>query len=127
MYSKLNKILNNKILILIILLFLPIIIELLVSNQIIIDKSSICRFLFIYGVYFLIGIFYVLKKQSNLISQILDFIIKHRYIISIIVFLVLFLLRINFSSIDIWCNIIGESENKSTLIGNPKTIRSDEW
>ena len=60
-------------------------------------------------------------KVKNIIEKIYD----KRYIIALFVFLIMFVLKLNFSSISVWSRYI-DSES-SDIIGIGRSIRSDEW
>lgn len=69
----------------------------------------------------------LLDKYSKKAKKVLDYAIKYRYLIALILFVILVLGKINFSSVDVWCMYLNESEYESTIIGKERTIRSDEW
>ena len=66
---------------------------------------------------------------SNLLNRIFDFIIKYRYLISFIIFAVLVAFRINGSSIGVYDELLGKTDESITseLFGAGRMIRSDEW
>lgn len=68
-----------------------------------------------------------IEKINNIIEKIADFIMKYRYIIALISLVLLVSLKINFSSIDMWCQYMNEPQTKSTILGKARAIRSDEW
>lgn len=113
-----------------ILAILPIVLEILLfkNSKLDINKSSIIRIGYIYGIYILYLIYKVLDVYSNKLKKLFDFILKHRYIIAIIFFCTMVLLKLNISNIGAWRMYI-EPEEKSdtTLIGINRYIRSDEW
>lgn len=125
--EKLKAIVKNKIFIGIVAVLLPFLIEILVNKKLEISINTIIRVLFIYGVYALIGIYYIIKKYFDTFEKIADFIIRKRYIIAIIVLVVTVLLKINFSSIAMWSKYVGEENTSNVLIGVARSIRSDEW
>ena len=115
--EKLKAIVKNKIFIGIVAVLLPFLIEILVNKKLEISINTIIRVLFIYGVYALIGIYYIIKKYFDTFEKIADFIIRKRYIIAIIVLVVTVLLKINFSSIAMWSKYVGEENTSNVLIG----------
>ncbi len=127
MKETVKKVWNSKIMKAIILLIIPIILELLIFNKIEFNKATIIRIGFIYGVYFLIFIYWILNKYSKKIRKISNILLKYRYIIAGIALFLLVIFKINFSSIDMWCSFLGEPEAKCTLFGQARSIRSDEW
>ncbi|MFT8872951.1 MAG: hypothetical protein ABF868_11815 [Sporolactobacillus sp.] len=55
-------------------------------------------------------------------------IIKYRYVIALILFIILVACKVNGSSISMYGNqLITGSDQPGTLLGNPRPIRSDEW
>lgn len=125
--KKIKKVSHNKIVKIICLLVLPIIIELFMFGKIHIDKAFCIRIIFVYGIYSLIIIYKILEKYSNCLKKMLDYIIKKRYIIALITLIIMIMGKINFSSIDQWRVFLGETQQKSNLIGVSRAIRSDEW
>lgn len=123
----LKKIKQNKFLKIIFFLILPFLIEILLEDKIQFDKAMIIRIGFCYAIYFAIAIFYTLKKQKDKIDQILNFIIKYRYQIAGVIFVLLVIFKINFSSLDQWSGFVGETDKNITIIGKSRQIRSDEW
>lgn len=70
------------------------------------------------------------KKNNKLGKSIIDFIIKWRFVISIIVFTLCVIFKLHGSSIGMWDGIITEKINpqeKNVIIGENRAIRSDEW
>lgn len=116
-----------RILIAIGLLILPILLEWGMMGKIELTKASLIRMGFIYGVYVLMVIYHFLSKAKERIKIITDFIIRYRYAIAGIFFIILVGLKINFSSISMWADFIGEPGFKNEIIGEAKSIRSDEW
>jgi len=68
-----------------------------------------------------------IEKTNEIIEKIADFIMKYRYLIAVIALILLVALKINFSSIDMWCQYMNEPQAKSTILGKARAIRSDEW
>ena len=122
-----NKIKNNKLIKTLFFIILPLLIELLFVGSFQIDKAMIIRVGFCYAVYIIIAIFNILKKQKSKIEKVLDFIIKYRYQIAGIIFVLLVIFKINFSSLDQWSGFIGETDENIGIIGKSRAIRSDEW
>lgn len=127
MPKNIKEVVNNKIFKTIILLIIPIFIELLISNKIEINKASIVRMGTIYVVYFLAIVYRILNKYSILIKCILEKLLKYRYLIALIVLVILVVCKINFSSVNMWCEFLGETDKRSNIIGKERSIRSDEW
>ncbi len=67
------------------------------------------------------------EKTNEIIEKIADFIMKYRYLIAAIALVLLVALKINFSSVDMWCHYMNEPQTKSTILGKARAIRSDEW
>lgn len=70
------------------------------------------------------------KEQKKVGISIIDFIIKWRFIIAIIVFTSCVIFKIHGSSIGIWDDIVKEKINpqeKTIIMGKNRPIRSDEW
>lgn len=74
------------------------------------------------------------KQCSNLkctcisdIKRFFNAILKYRYLIAAVIFLLLVLLKVNGSSVDIWKNYIDNSGKETIVAGTAKDIRSDEW
>ena len=66
-----------------------------------------------------------IETIKNKIIKIIDLIIKYRYLIAFIIFVILVVCKINFSSVDMWGNYVqGDS---GVIYGAPRSIRSDEW
>lgn len=62
--------------------------------------------------------------------KLLDYIVKFRYVIGLIIFIILVLFKIHGSSIGIWENIVTtkiDTKYTTNLIGKSRAIRSDEW
>ena len=70
------------------------------------------------------------SKENKRKKNVLDILIMYRFIIAIIVFIFLVAFKIHGSSIGIWDQYVGEkinSDEKTVLWGNDRSIRSDEW
>lgn len=126
-----KKIINKKnIIIGIVLLVLPIIVEFAIfqKNGIDISLKSICRLGYMYSIYCIIFVYKLLEKNSLKIKKIFDFVIKYRYILGLIAFIVMVIFKLNFSSIGSWRTFVSSSDNQNTtLIGASRGVRSDEW
>lgn len=73
-----------------------------------------------------------LKEKLNCVKEIsikiIDFCLKYRYLIALIVFITLVACKINFSSVDSWQTyIFGGDKVDGVILGQYRTIRSDEW
>ena len=73
-----------------------------------------------------------LKEKLNCVKEIsikiIDFCLKYRYLIALIVFITLVACKINFSSVDSWQTyIFGGDKVDGVIFGQYRTIRSDEW
>jgi hypothetical protein len=67
---------------------------------------------------------------KNMFENITKKIVKYRYIIALIIFIILVIFKINGSSISEWDNYFHDkidTQKESLLIGKPRSIRSDEW
>ena len=67
------------------------------------------------------------EKTNEIIEKIADFIMKYRYLIAAIALVLLVALKINFSSVDMWCQYMNEPQTKAIILGKARAIRSDEW
>jgi hypothetical protein len=68
--------------------------------------------------------------SRNMFESITKKIVKYRYIIALIIFIILVIFKINGSSISQWDNYFHDkidTQKESLLIGKPRAIRSDEW
>ena len=110
------------------LIVLPVIFEIVLfgNSSLTLFKESYIRLAFFYGSICLCYIYKFLAGKSRRISSILDFVVKYRYRIALLVFVLLVCFRINFSSIGMWDAYTNEG-SYSTVFGTPRTIRSDEW
>lgn len=72
----------------------------------------------------------IYTKYNTQIDKFSNNIIKYRYIIAGILFVILVIGKFHGSSIGVWDSIFKDkidNTQSSTLIGNSRTIRSDEW
>lgn len=68
--------------------------------------------------------------ENTCVSKVKSFsnkILRYRYFIAAIVFLLLVFFKVNGSSVDFWSNYIDNSGKTSVVEGTAKGIRSDEW
>ena len=68
--KKIKKILNNKIIIIIMAIILPFLIEIIKFKKIEFNFSAILRISVVYGIYILIGIYYILNKYSKWLNMV---------------------------------------------------------
>ncbi|MEC0310684.1 hypothetical protein P4H67_28375 [Paenibacillus lautus] len=68
---------------------------------------------------FIFVIYTVIKK--------IDIVVKYRYLIATIIFILLVLFKVHGSSIGMWDTYVRGEERSTTLIGVERGIRSDEW
>lgn len=66
------------------------------------------------------------KEKDNSWS-IFNKIIKYRYLIALVIFIILVMLKVNGSSIALWTNYIGGSDKTTIVVGKARPVRSDEW
>lgn len=125
--EKISKIIKNKVFIAIIAILLPFLIEILKFKKIEFNLQSIIRIGFVYGIYVLIGIYFLLKRYSEKLNKIVSIIIKKRYIIAGVILVITVLLKINLSSIGMWSSYVNSSESNNVLLGEARGIRSDDW
>ncbi|MEO2207447.1 hypothetical protein ABGV42_27455 [Paenibacillus pabuli] len=57
----------------------------------------------------------------------LDTVIKYRYLIALIIFVLFVALKLHGSSIGMWNNNISQADTNSKIFGIDRAIRSDEW
>lgn len=57
----------------------------------------------------------------------IDFIIKYRYLIALVVFFLLVLFKINGSNVGCWSQYVDEGGKSTVIAGQAQDIRSDEW
>lgn len=76
-----------------------------------------------------------MEKIINFKNKILDFIYKYRFVLAILLIIIGVLLKLHGSSINMW-NLSEDNpngvlvtgiNNSSILLGQPRSIRSDEW
>lgn len=125
---KLIRLLKNNNLIAIIVTILPMLFEIVLyrNYKIAFYKESYIRIIFTYLFCLLVYIYKILEKRTTKVNEILDFVVKHRYKIALIIFVILVLLKVNFSSLGMWDLYIREGVT-STPFGQSRAIRSDEW
>lgn len=126
--DKILKVLKSKSIIQMFVVILPILLEVILYRNFTLafNKGTYVRIAYTYGFCLLVYIYKILSKKTEKVNKILDFIVKHRYKIGIIAFIIMLLLKINFSSLGVW-SIYTSEENKTTIFGHPRDIRSDEW
>ena len=126
--NKLLKMIKKPAFIGMIITVIPILIEVIIHQnyRITFSKDVYIRIAYSYAFCISFVCYYFLRNKSQKLSKIIDFVVKHRYKIAIIVFFVLVVGRIHFSSIGMW-NVYTRNEDTSTLFGKPRAIRSDEW
>ena len=98
------------------LILLPLIIEILNFKTIDFSKNMIIRTGIIYGLYIIIILYKVVNKYfNNKINIVVKKIIKYRYYIAIVIFVLMVIFKINFSSLDKWIQYLNEdTKNTST-------------
>ncbi|MFQ9501212.1 MAG: hypothetical protein ACLR1U_01475 [Clostridia bacterium] len=111
----------------VIYLIIPIIIELLFSKKVILEKSTLIRLAMLYGIEILYFCYFIINKYKEKIKKGINFVINKRYIIIPIIFVVCILFKINLSSINIWNNFLNENNFTKNILGNAREIRADEW
>ncbi|MBR3133517.1 MAG: hypothetical protein IKG42_05605 [Clostridia bacterium] len=126
--DKILNILKKPAFIGIIYTIIPIIMEILLYKNYRLEFSKDVYIRIAYSYVFCMSflIYFIFRKKDKKINRIVDFIVKHRYKIAIIAFVVLVVCKIHFSSIGIW-NIYTRNEDTSTIFGKARAIRSDEW
>lgn len=112
----------KKICIFAFILVLPIIVELLINNYKINSNSKV-RLIFMYALYGAYVVYKILNIYTDKLKKFFDFIIKYRYLIGIIAFIVMVIFKINISNIGSWKNFIDAGTN----FARGKIIRSDEY
>ena len=125
--ERIKNIITNKIFVGIVAIILPFIIELLKFQKIEINIQTFMRIGLIYGVYVLIGIYFLLKKYSEKLNKIAEILLKYRYQIAGVALVVLVLFKINMSSLEQWSGFVNEPESSNVLLGVSRGIRSDDW
>lgn len=126
--NKIKKIIKDKYLIIFIIVLIPIMLEIVLykNYRILFSGDVYIRLIYEYGIFLLIALYKVLCKKIKIINKVLDFIVKHRFKIALIIFVILVACKVNFSSIDMWNYYIRENVG-STIFGKSRSIRSDEW
>lgn len=126
--TKLVNLVKNKYLIGIISIIFPILLEVFLykNYKVGFSKDTYIRIAYIYAFYVIVLIYKFIIKYEEKFRKILDFCEKHRYKIAIIVFIVLVIGKIHFSSIGMWDTYIREGKD-ITIFGKSRAIRSDEW
>ena len=111
----------------IIILVLPIIIEVLFykNHSLIINKISILRLGFMYGLIAFYYLYKICSVYTNNLKAFLEKVFKYRYLIGLITFLVMIAMKVNISNIGCWSLYIPSED--SMVIGKTNPIRSDEW
>ena len=64
------------------------------------------------------------------LSSCINYLIKYRFVISIIIFITVLIFKLHGSSIGMWDSIVTQKINNNsatTILGKPRAIRSDEW
>ena len=105
----------------VIYLIIPIIIELLFSKKVILEKSTLIRLAMLYGIEILYFGYFIINKYKEKIKKGINFVINKRYIIIPIIFVVCILFKINLSSINIWNNFLNENNFTKNIL-SPKII-----
>ncbi len=126
--DKIKKIIKNKYFIGLILLVLPIFLEVFLykNYKVSFSKETYIRISYIYSFYVIAFFYYVVERYEEKFKKMLNFCVKHRYVIAIIMFVLLVLCKVNFSSIGMWDIYIREGID-TTVFGKSRAIRSDEW
>jgi len=57
----------------------------------------------------------------------LDLLIRYRYLIGLLIFAILVLLKLHGSSIGMWNSYLGQPNSDNLIMGKERAIRSDEW
>ena len=69
-----------------------------------------------------------LNSVKDKLVIVLNLILKYRYIIALVVFALMVICKVNFSSIDAWAGYIYNGDQYTgTVLGEARGIRSDEW
>ena len=126
--EKIIRILKNQYLIGIIATITPILLEIILYKNYVIafSKDTYIRLAYAHSFILLIYIYFWGIKKNEKLDEILNFIVKHRYKIAIIVFIILVGCKVHFSSLGVWNAYIREG-NALTIFGESRGIRSDEW
>ncbi len=118
---------HKKIIIAMVLIFIPILLELATSEQFMYNKELVIRMVIRYGLEALVVFYFVCCKYQKIVKKVIDFIIQKRFIIITIVFIIGVLCKIHLASTNIWANFIKEDGGAKNIIGISREIRSDEW
>ena len=126
--NKLTRLVKNKYIIGIIAVIFPILLEIFLykNYKVSFSKDTYIRIAYIYAFYIIVLIYKFIRMHEEKFKKILDFCVKHRYKIAIIVFILLVICKIHFSSIGMWDTYIREGID-TTIFGESRAIRSDEW
>lgn len=126
--EKIRDSLINRYTFSLVIAILPPLLEIFVfkNNRIQFNYVSLYRFIYEYTFLFLLWIYELWLKKSNVAKIVINFIINKRFLMAFICFILLVLLKVNFSSIGNWDNYTNQNTN-NTLLGTPRAIRSDEW
>ena len=76
----------------------------------------------------LINIAYYFFKEK--VTKVFDFLIKYRYLVALILFIILVIFKVSGSSIGVYNNYFpseGKTSESEVLLGESREIRSDEW
>ena len=103
----------------VIYLIIPIIIELLFSKKVILEKSTLIRLAMLYGIEILYFGYFIINKYKEKIKKGINFVINKRYIIIPIIFLFFLILFITLSGINLLTiNVIAAAISIKTSIHN---------
>lgn len=111
------------------------------NKFLLISGMILCTFLFIYRKYgfsifgilfplFSIFVNYLYFFKNKKFNKYIDYFVKYRYVISLIIFLFLLLFKISGSSIGMYDSYLVDKNNESikyNIFSEAKGIRSDEW
>lgn len=78
----------------------------------------------------ILGMFLPLFATMLLLAsrhRLFDWLADHRLLLATLLLVLLVIFEISGSSVAMWGMILGESTNQGTLLGIPRSIRSDEW
>ncbi len=67
------------------------------------------------------------KQKSGEASRMADTILKYRYLVAAVIFVLLVAFKVNGSNIACWGKFVTLSTQSKVLAGEPRDIRSDEW
>ncbi|GGG08275.1 DUF7657 domain-containing protein [Paenibacillus aceti] len=104
------------------------------NQEVVVDKILINDMNFILDPYnlFIVNLFVIIAYILMLfILSNLEFIVRKRYVIALVIFALMVFFRIHSSSIGLWAGIIepnhSSSATQTTLVGVERNIRSDEF